>query len=125
MSEYDQETIDSCDMVVWYVHDAPNVVSKFYRNNSKIERDKKTDLGYKYNILIFREEVPRETAEFFPAIIGDTIGYIERLSNNGYSGLMFKKKSVKIDTVKKTIVEFLTAFGFTDKEVRKFLKEAN
>jgi hypothetical protein len=74
--------------------------------------DKKTHMGYRYNIVLFRSK-EEETIDAFRAILGDPIGYVEEMSRMGYSGAILKteKKTSHKKTVE-VLTEIIKEFGF-------------
>jgi len=125
MTEKDQKLIEECDIVVWYKIDDTSMNSKYIRANTKSKRSKNKLMGPKYNILLFKEDVDTpEDAVVFSAIIGDIMGYVERVGNIGYSGLVFRENSLKITKARKTIVDLLDMFGFIQSDIKKVLKSS-
>jgi hypothetical protein len=124
MTEEEKQAVADCDLIIWYQLNLEYMNSRYVKLTDKKKKDRKTDLGYKYNILLFKEQEERDKAELFSAIIGDEMGYVERMGKSGYSGLMFRVNSHKIDDIKTALFELLEMFGFSDKLVRKYLKEA-
>lgn len=112
------ETISNCDAVIWAIQEA-NTLMTFFRTENKV---KPTELGYKYNIVMFREG-DTTSLEAFSAIIGDPKGFVERNGKAGYNGLMLKQKSCTKKQMNKTFMKSLQHWGFTEKETRWALKQ--
>lgn len=111
------ETIQNCDAVIWANHDA-NTLMTFYKTENKV---KPTELGFKYDIVIFREN-EADSLEAFSAIVGDPKSYVERMGKGGYNGFMFKQKSCSKKQMKEMFSNSLKHWGFDDKEMKRAMK---
>jgi hypothetical protein len=119
----EQEVINNCDAVVWAaVEDQESgkkdTMMNFFRVKNNIQP---TDMGYKYNILTFRQGV-EESIECFSAIIGDPKVYVERLGGAGYNGMMFKQNSCKKKEMKDLFRTSLMNWGFSEKKAKEAVK---
>lgn len=56
--------------------------------NDELEKAKKYDLGYKYQVVLWNNN---EDVEVFEAIIGDVNNYITRMIDINHEGLILKK----------------------------------
>lgn len=125
MTEEEQKIIEECDIIVWYRMDKESMNSKYIRSHSNAKRAKSKELGPKYNIILFKEDMHTpDKADIFAAIIGDAMGYVENIGKMGYSGLMFREKSLKLSGAKKAITDLMSMFGFTANDIKKVLKTA-
>lgn len=125
MTEEEKRIIDECDIVVWYKLDEISMNSRYIKASPKGRKAKNKELGPKYNIVLFKEDKDNpENADMFSAIIGDTMGYVERIGTIGYSGVMFRENTLKSTDARKTIVDILDMFGFCEKDIKKILKTA-
>lgn len=125
MTEEEQKIIDECDIIVWYKINEESMNSKYIRAHSTAKRAKKKELGPKYNIILFKEDIhTAEKADIFSAIIGDAMGYVENIGKMGYSGLMFREKSLKLAGAKKAVTDLMSMFGFGETDIKKVLKSA-
>lgn len=65
------------------------------------------DLGYLYNILIFKKKDGKEEAECFSAHLGDPVDYVNRMADLGWAGIIAKSedKGAFEEMVKRTLEE--------------------
>ena len=136
MNEDDEYLAEQCNAIFWYRIQPDLMQSKYILAKTANKASAKTSMGYKYNIIIFKESViPSKTntltirkvakdTEIFSAIIGDVFGYVEQVGSLGYSGIIYKIKSQKIYAIKHLIHDMLSAFGFDDKQIKNALKLA-
>jgi protein-arginine kinase len=119
----EKELIENCDAVVWALveqeEEEARTLMNFYRAQTKV---KPTELGYKYNILQFRVG-DTSSIEVFSAIIGDQLGYVERMGKCGYNGIMIKQKSVNKKEIKNVFKNSLLNWGFQETEIHSILKQ--
>lgn len=118
-----KDLIENCDAMIWASEvkaeeNAINTQMNFYRTKNKI---KPTDMGYKYNVLQFKQG-DVESIEVFSAIIGDQRAYAERLGKMGYNGMMFKQRSCAKREMKELFQKSLMHWGFEEKEIKPILK---
>jgi hypothetical protein len=94
--------------------------------SAKGKRVEPTDLGHKFNILLFNRASPKEKdLELFTAILGDPKGYVERMGKHGYHGMVVKAKAwggVGAKEIKVIIHNVLDKYGFEEKLIKKVLK---
>lgn len=123
MSESD--TVANCDGAFWYLTtettaNSENTVlnTDFYKfkNGTKAVA---TEIGYKYNILLFKEN----EVEYTKAVLGDPHGYISRLGKMGYNGLLVKVDSVPKKTFKQMVQKVMGDFSISDTEIKNVLKQ--
>jgi hypothetical protein len=82
-----------------------------------------TELGHKYNIVLFDKLSPKEEdVDIFTAILGDPKGYVERMGKSGYHGLVVKQKVCKIKEIKDVFTKVLYGYGFEEKLIKKVIK---
>jgi hypothetical protein len=117
--------MNDCDGAYWFftVEKTGNTESTiqntdFYtlKTGNKV---KPTEIGYKYNILLYR----KSEVEYTKAILGDPRGYIERMGRIGYGGLIVKDKSVPKNTVKKMLRKVMEDIQTPIAEIRNVLKQ--
>ncbi len=123
-SNVDIQLANECDMMIWTtVHDTQenmiNTVIKFL-NMEKKKPVKKTELGYNYSITLHRKH--KDEIEIFNAIIGDPVGYIQRLGGIGYSGLMLKDKTITKKQHDNLLRTVLAEYGFEKKKIHGAIK---
>jgi hypothetical protein len=82
---------------------------------------KPTEMGFKYNILMFRKPDDPD-AQMFKAILGDPKGYVERVGRLGYHGMMFKEKIKLKMEFKELVKRMLINWGFTEPQIKKAIK---
>ena len=120
-----EQPIKDCDGAFWYLtkevtKDSENIVmnAELYklRGGDKIEE---TEIGFKYCILLFRNS----EVEYMKAYLGDMRGYINRMGEIGYGGLIVKDGSVPQKTVKNMIRKVLGNIQMSEKEIKAFLKQ--
>lgn len=123
MDQKQKELIENCDAVVWAAvmteEGDQETLMNFFKVQNKLEP---TDLGYKYNILTFKQGV-EESIELFSAIIGDPKNYVERLGGAGYNGIMFKQNSCKRREMKDIFKGSLLNWGFSEKKAKDIVKQ--
>jgi hypothetical protein len=117
--------MNECDGAYWFftVEKTGNTESTiqntdFYtlKTGKKV---KPTEVGFKYNILLYKEK----EVEYTKAILGDPKGYIERMGKIGYAGLIVKDKSVPKITVKKMLRKVMEDVQIPTAEIRNVLKQ--
>lgn len=118
-----RELIEHCDAMIWASEFKAEVnevstLMNFFRTKNKV---KPTDMGYKYNILQFKNN-EISSIEFFSAIIGDQKAHAERLGRMGYNGIMFKQKSCAKKEMKNLFQKSLMNWGFSEKEIKPLMK---
>ena len=115
------ELIKNYDAVIWSSCKNENEVETkmtFFKMPCKA---KPTELGYKYNILVFR--TPEDTnIGMFTAILGDPKGYIENVGRLGYHGIMFKDKIRSKKLLKELFIKLSRSWGFTELQIKKAIK---
>ena len=114
--------IRDCDAVIW---------SSFRKNENEVNTHmtffkmpcaaKPTDLGYKFNILLFHTPQDDDVSTF-SAILGDPKGYIENVGRLGYHGIMFKDKIKSKKVLKELFTRVLRGWGFTEPQIKKAIK---
>jgi hypothetical protein len=118
-------SVNDCDGAFWYLtkentSNSENVIlnADYYKlkNGDKVEQ---TEIGYKYNILLFKDS----TVEYTKAYLGDPKGYIDRMGKIGYGGLLIKVDSVPIKTVKNMIRKVLDDIKLPESEIKNVLKQ--
>jgi hypothetical protein len=123
MSERD--TVENCDGAFWYITTETNDNSEntilntdFYKfkNGTKAVA---TEIGFKYNILLFKEN----EVEYTRAVLGDPRGYICRLGKMGYNGLLVKVDSVPKKTLKGMVQKIMGNFSFPNSKIKNILKQ--
>jgi hypothetical protein len=82
-----------------------------------------TELGHKFNIVLFDKISPKEEeVELFSAILGDPKGYVERMGKAGYHGLVVKQKACKAKEIKDVFSKVLYGYGLEEKLIRKVIR---
>lgn len=121
MSERD--TVENCDGAFWYLTtettaNSENIIlnTDFYKFKNKVVA---TEVGFKYNILLFNEN----EVEYTKAVLGDPHGYISRLAKMGYNGLLVKVDSVPKKTLKQMVQKVMGDFSIPDAEIKNVLKQ--
>lgn len=118
--------IQNCDAVVFASFQKPEEEVETIMNFFKTENDiEPTELGHKYNILMFKKHSPsEEEIEMFMAILGDPRGYVERIGKMGYHGILVKRGAVKDKAeLMGMFRKILKTWGFKDKLINKALAE--
>lgn len=120
----EKEVIANCDMIMFgsfAEKDDMRTMMTFIKTANKV---KPTEMGHKYNIVLWRWLKPKEEdVELFSAILGDPRGYVERIGKMGYSGFVVKKKACKNDDVKKLFNDILRNWGFEERLIQKVIKK--
>ena len=122
----ESEVIQNCDAVVFASFQKPEEEVETVMNFFKTENDvEPTELGHKYNILMFRKHNPaEEEIELFSAILGDPRGYVERIGKMGYHGILVKRGAVQDKAeLMGMFRKILKTWGFKDKLINKALAE--
>ena len=122
----ESEVIQNCDAVVFASFQKPEEEVETVMNFFKTENDvEPTELGHKYNILMFRKHNPaEEEIELFTAILGDPRGYVERIGKMGYHGILVKRGAVQDRAeLMGMFRKILKTWGFKDKLINKALAE--
>jgi hypothetical protein len=102
-------------------NESMKTIMTFMKTANKV---KPTEIGHKYNIVLWRFMRPKEEeVELFTAILGDPQGYVQRIGSMGYSGFVVKKKACKNDDVRKVFNEILNNWGFEEKLIQKVIKK--
>lgn len=115
-----QEIFKDCDGIVWGLQQETVLISAFRVTDSKKKKPKPHELGFKYNILTFKQG-DNSTIDIFEAIIGDPEYYATNLANVGYAGFMLKSKYLSKREVNKTFKSILMNYGFEESVVTKIL----
>ena len=99
-------------------------VANFIQANRK-SKQIPSDLGFKFNILLFNRLNPEEKEiDLFSAILGDMVGYVERIGKLGYSGIILKRNTfTKKMRIGKVLSSILDKYQFSGKLKSKVLKE--
>lgn len=117
------EVIQNCDAIVFgsYMKEQEqHTIMTFFKTDNKIQP---TELGHKYNVLMFRKPSPEEhEVDLFTAILGDPRGYVERIGKAGYHGIVVKQKACKKKEIKAVFSKILYSWGFDAKLIKKVLK---
>lgn len=117
----EEKLIQNCDAVLWVSKQTDEeviTVMQFFKSKEK-ETVVPSDMGFKYNIMMFR--TPDEV-ETLTAIIGDPFGYVQRIGKLGYHGLMYKKNSKNTKEFKDHISLIMDKWGFHPKEAKRLMK---
>lgn len=121
----EDEVIKHSDIIYWYRHSDTIMQTKFVKDRATRPAKTKHDLGYTYNVFLFKEKgYAIEEFEKFVAIIGDSASYVERMMTIGYSGIMVKQKAHKKDSIKNAFKVILHTFGFCEKDIKTHIREA-
>ena len=121
----EDEVVKHSDIIYWYRHGANLMQTKFIKDRSTKPKKTKHDLGYMYNIFLFKEKgFEIDEFEKFVAIIGDSTAYVERMMTIGYSGVMVKRAAHKKEPIKLALRQILHTFGFCEKDIKTHIKEA-
>ena len=119
------KTLDDCDGAFWYLTTEQTNNSESIICNAEYYKLKgadaleQTDIGYKYNILLFRNN----EVEYTKAWLGDPKGYIDRLSKIGYGGLLVKVDSVPVKTLKNMMKSVLSKVQMSNTEIKTILSQ--
>lgn len=117
----EEELIKNCDAIVWASYQQEEEVHTRMTFFSLPSKTKPTEMGFRYNILMFRTPFDEDLG-MFKAILGDPKGYVERVGRLGYHGMMFKEKiKLKVE-FKELITRMLTNWGFTEPQIKKAIK---
>jgi hypothetical protein len=121
--EVTDKIAEDSDAIIWSSyknHDNSEVTTRmtFFKMPCKV---KPTDLGYKFNILLFHTPDDSDIS-MFSAILGDPKGYIENISKLGYHGMMFKDKMRSKKVIKELFTRVLRGWGFTEPQIKKAIK---
>lgn len=121
-----------CDIAIWgvYIEDGEERIMETYMKAPSLKNPiSKTEAGgYRYNILYFKE-CTDEDISVFTATIGDPCGYIRRMCELGYHGVLcktgLKLTKRKSTTALKTLINtFLkTGWGFKKSQLTKIIKD--
>lgn len=121
------EVIANCDAVVFVSYRKPededlHTLMTFFKTENDVQP---TEMGHKFNILMFRKDSPEEEdIELFTAIIGDPAGYVERIGKAGYHGIMVKKGAIPNPTELVAIFyKVLKGWGFKNDLISKVIQE--
>lgn len=125
--QMEEKVIENCDAVMWgtWKEDANSeskTVMTFFKHIKKSSSVKPTEMGYKYNVLIFRE-INENDIELFSAILGDPAGYVERIGKLGYHGILYKNSLKPTKAIKNVFKTLLTGYGFKKACVDRVIKE--
>lgn len=115
----------NCDAIVFasYSHEDNLHTVMTFLQTKKGKKIQPTEMGHRYNILIFDRASPTEKdIEMFTAILGDPKGYVERIGKSGYHGLVVKQKACKTKELKETFSKVLYQFGFEEKLIKRVMK---
>lgn len=123
----DEDVITNCDAIVFASYQKPeedeiNTIMTFFKTDNDVQP---TELGHKFNILMFNKHSPtEEEIDIFTAILGDPQGYVTRIGRMGYHGILVKRGAV---TSKAELMEVfrkvLKTWGFKDKLINRTLAE--
>ena len=122
----ENQVIANCDAVVFASYQKPEedieTVMTFFKTENAVEP---TELGHKFNILMFRKTNPKEDEiELFTAILGDPRGYVERIGKMGYHGILVKRGAVQDKAELMGLFrKILKTWDFKDKLINKVLAE--
>lgn len=115
----EDEVIKHSDIIYWYKSSDATMQTKFIKDRDTRPTKTKYDLGYTYEIFLFKEQpYGIRDLEKFAAIIGDSYSYVERMIGIGYSGVMIKKNARKKDSINKALKVIFHTFGFADKDTK-------
>ena len=123
MTDDSELVIKHSDIIYWY-HEAEGLYkTKFLKDQKTKPKKTKHDLGYGYDVFIFKEkEYQAIDPEGFHAIIGDCSGYVEHMIKLGYSGIMVKKSAHRIQSIKHLLKSLLIHFGFSFEDYHKMVR---
>ena len=123
----ESEVIANCDAIVFASYQKPeeeeiHTIMTFFKTENDVQP---TELGHKFNILMFKKHNPaEEEIDMFTAIIGDPEGYVKRIGRVGYHGILVKRGAIpnKAELVE-VFRKVLKTWGFKDKLINKTLAE--
>ena len=124
----EKAVIENCDAVMWgcwkeTANSEAKTVMTFFKSIKKTKNNvTPTEMGYKYNVLIFRK-IQEDDIELFTGILGDPAGYVERLGKAGYHGIMYKTGLKPTKAIKNVFKTLLTGYGFKKACVDRVIKE--
>lgn len=110
------------DGIVWGVEEDGTLFTGFNVKDTKKKKPKPHELGYRYNILCFKE-CDDKSIDVFEAIIGDPYAYALGLSRVGFNGIMFKSKFLTKAEMQDGFESALKNYGFSAKVVSGILKK--
>lgn len=126
-AQKENQVIANCDAVVFASYqkseeDEIHTTMTFFKTENDVQP---TELGHKFNILMFKKHSPNEEEiDMFSAILGDPRGYIERIGSMGYHGILVKRGAVSsTEDLMKVFRKVLKTWGFKDKLINKALAE--
>lgn len=117
--------IANCDAIIFgsYQEEANTHTVMNFIQSKQGRKIEPTELGHKFNIVLFDKICPTEKdVECFSAILGDPKGYVERVGNSGYHGLVVKQNACKSKELKQLFFKALYTWGFEEKLIKKVLK---
>lgn len=124
--------IADCDIAIWgvYVEDGEERIMETYMKASSLKNpiSRTVTGGYRYNVLYFKECTDADIS-VFTATIGDPHGYIRRMSELGYHGVLCKTglkptKRTSSTALKNLLNTFLkTGWGFKKSQLTKIVKD--
>lgn len=110
------------DGLVWGVEEDGTLFTGFNVKETKKKKPKPHELGYRYNILCFKE-CDDKSIDVFEAIIGDPYAYALGLSRVGFNGIMFKSKFLTKAEMQDGFGSALKNYGFSTTVVNSILKK--
>lgn len=125
LSDDNMSDVNECDAAMWVCtikDDELHTLMTFLKGDFR-SKAVKTELGYKYNVAMFRRQPDPDEVDMFTAIIGDPHGYVERVGKLGYHGIMFKEKAGGKKQMKHLFETLLRKFGYDDKTIRKMIRQ--
>lgn len=127
LTKEQSETIKNCDVVIFSSYEKPEedeifTHMTFFKTDNTVEP---TELGHKYNILMFRKYAPTEVdVDLFTAILGDPEGYVRRIGKMGYHGIIIKRGAVANTTdLMNVFRKIMKTWGFKEDLINKSLVE--
>ena len=117
----EDELIKNCDAILWASYQKEEEIHTKMTFFSLPSKSKPTEMGFKYNILMFRTPFDEDLG-MFRAIIGDPKGYVEHVGRLGYHGMMFKEKIKLKMEFKELLTRMLSNWGFTEPQIKKAIK---
>lgn len=117
--------VRECDAVMWVSVLRENEIETLmtFLKSEKKSNAVKTELGFKYNIAMFRRQPDPKEIDIFTAIIGDPHGYVQRVGKLGYHGVMFKEKAGGKKQVKLMFEQLLNKFGYDEKTINRMIRQ--
>ncbi len=116
----EEKLIQNCDAVLWVSKETEDeivTVMQFFKSK-KEETVKPTDMGFKYNIMMFKK---LDEVETFTAIIGDPFGYVNRIGKIGYHGMMYKKSAMHTKDFTDFVATVMNKWGFHPNEAKRLM----